>query len=180
MDNHGEAAGDQAAPDQPSGQPRGAEHPSQSPLDTDARRWQIRRPVLLASSCHSRGCRGQVGTQNGLIWARSANHHPTSCLRQIGGYVRPHHGQQSREVITLSATGQLGMAAPGQIQLTVVIRDLRRCGSGCQLTAGRNTPRDAGLMRQPRSTHGRFRTYLGRPRYWPWSPARPGWSRVAV
>ena len=32
----------------------------------------------------------------------------------------PHHGQQSREVIALSATGQLGMAAHGQIQLTVV------------------------------------------------------------
>jgi len=36
--------------------------------------------------------------------------------------------------------------------------------SGCQPTAGRNTRRDAGLMRRPRSTHGRFRTYLGRPR----------------
>ena len=36
--------------------------------------------------------------------------------------------------------------------------------SGCQPTAGCNTPRDAGLMRRPRSTHGRFRTYLGRPR----------------
>jgi hypothetical protein len=32
----------------------------------------------------------------------------------------PHHGQQSREVIVLSAAGQLGMAAPGPIQLTVV------------------------------------------------------------
>ena len=43
----------------------------------------------------------------------------TGTLEHIG-YVRPHHGQQSREVITLSATGQLGMAAPGRIQLTVV------------------------------------------------------------
>jgi len=32
----------------------------------------------------------------------------------------PHHGQESREVIALSATGQLGMAAAGQIQLAVV------------------------------------------------------------
>jgi hypothetical protein len=39
---------------------------------------------------------------------------------QIGGYCAPHHGQQSREVIALSATGQLGMTAPGQIQLTVI------------------------------------------------------------
>ena len=46
----------------------------------------------------------------------------------------PHHGQQSREVITLSATGQLGMAAPGQIQLTVVIRDL---GVAVRLSANR-------------------------------------------
>ena len=32
----------------------------------------------------------------------------------------PHLEQQSREVIALSATGPLGMAAPGQIRLTVV------------------------------------------------------------
>jgi hypothetical protein len=30
----------------------------------------------------------------------------------------PHHGQWSCEVIALSATGQLGMTATGQIQLT--------------------------------------------------------------
>jgi len=36
-------------------------------------------------SVHGRGCRGRFGTQNGLIWIGSANHHPTSCLRQIGG-----------------------------------------------------------------------------------------------
>src|SRR5260370_41938157 len=32
----------------------------------------------------------------------------------------PHLEHQSREVIALTATGLLGMAAPGQIQLTVV------------------------------------------------------------
>ena len=51
-------------------------------------------PILVAGSCHSRGCRGQVGTLNGLIWTRSANHHPTSCLRQIGGYACVGLGQQ--------------------------------------------------------------------------------------
>ena len=35
------------------------------------------------------------------------------------------HGHQSREVVPLSATGQLGMAAPGQIQLTVVTLGVR-------------------------------------------------------
>jgi hypothetical protein len=35
--------------------------------------------------------------------------------------VRLHHGWQSHEVIVLSATGHLGMAASGQIRLTVVI-----------------------------------------------------------
>ena len=35
-----------------------------------------------------------------------------------------HHRQQSREVNALSATGQLGMAAIGQIQLTVVSRGI--------------------------------------------------------
>lgn len=33
---------------------------------------------------------------------------------------RIHHGKQSPEVIAPSATGHLGMAAPGQVQLTVV------------------------------------------------------------
>ena len=63
----------------------------------------------------------RIGAQTGL----------QSAAAQLGGYVRPHHGQQSREVITLSATGQLGMAAPGQIQLTVV-SDLRvAVSAGC-------------------------------------------------
>jgi hypothetical protein len=33
---------------------------------------------------------------------------------------RLHHGQQSHEVIASATTGQLGMAAAGQIQLAVV------------------------------------------------------------
>ena len=37
---------------------------------------------------------------------------------QNGGYVRASHGQWSCEVIALSGTGQLGMTATGQIQLT--------------------------------------------------------------
>jgi hypothetical protein len=41
----------------------------------------------------------------------------------------PHHGQQSREVIALSATGQFGVAAPGQIQLTVVTAPMKRRGN---------------------------------------------------
>jgi hypothetical protein len=32
-------------------------------------------------------------------------------LRQIGGYLRLHHGPQSRQVIALAAAWQLGMAA---------------------------------------------------------------------
>lgn len=34
---------------------------------------------------------------------------------------RLHHGPQSHQVIALAATGQLGMAAAGQIRLAVVI-----------------------------------------------------------
>ena len=33
---------------------------------------------------------------------------------------RLHHGPQSHQVIALAATGQLGMAAAGQIRLAVV------------------------------------------------------------
>ena len=45
----------------------------------------------------------------------------------------PVHGQQSRPVIAVSATGQFGMAARGQIQLSVV-KGLP--GAGCLLCRG--------------------------------------------
>jgi hypothetical protein len=41
-------------------------------------------------------------------------------------------GQQSQEVIALSATGQLGTSTTGQIQLTVVMPLLRRVGAGAR------------------------------------------------
>jgi hypothetical protein len=44
-------------------------------------------------------------------------------LRRVRARLR--QGQQSQEIIALSATGQLGMAATGQIQLTVVTRHAR-------------------------------------------------------
>jgi hypothetical protein len=40
-------------------------------------------------------------------------------MRARSATCAPHLGQQPREVVALSATGQLGMA-PGKIQLTVV------------------------------------------------------------
>jgi hypothetical protein len=42
-------------------------------------------------------------------------------IAQIGGDVRASNlGRQSHQVIALAATGQLGMAAAGQIRLAVV------------------------------------------------------------
>jgi hypothetical protein len=49
---------------------------------------------------------------------------------------RLHHGWQSHRVITLTVTGQLGMAAPGQIRLAVVIHGGQVAASDLRALAG--------------------------------------------
>ena len=65
-------------------------------------------------------------------------------------------GQQSREVIPLSATRQLGMAAPGQIQLTVVTK-------GVKVLAGDVQQRGTATGMH---IDGRWRTPTGRRASW--------------
>jgi hypothetical protein len=68
---------------------------------------------------------------------------PSKSAREVASRSRtaatcaPHHGQQSREVIPLSATGQLGMAVHGQIQLTVVTGPPRPDGQTARRTIHR-------------------------------------------
>jgi hypothetical protein len=50
-------------------------------------------------------------------------------IAQIGGDVRASNlGRQSHQVIALAATGQLGVAAAGQIRLAVVTKRPRKTG----------------------------------------------------
>jgi hypothetical protein len=81
---------------------------------------KCRQPMF--SIAKLRGSRFQRRQHN--IRSRiSAIEQRLSALGAISAGTRaPHYGRESRQVITLSATGQLGMSATGQIQLTVVIR----------------------------------------------------------
>jgi hypothetical protein len=49
-------------------------------------------------------------------------------IAPIGGFARLHQGPLSRQVIALAATGQLDMAAAGQIRLAAVTAVPRRPG----------------------------------------------------
>jgi len=81
----------------------------------------------LTAACDDAAARPTTATVPVELGGRA----PSKSAREVASRSRtaamcaPHHGQQSREVIPLSATGQLGMAAHGQIQLTVVTRRCR-------------------------------------------------------
>ena len=71
-------------------------------------------------------------------------------IAQTGGYVRASNlGRQSHQVIALAATGQLGVAAAGQIRLAVV-------------TTGSRRARRAGLATLPALAGAGRREVLGR------------------
>ena len=68
---------------------------------------------------------GRAKSQARIIRSRAElTRSPVPAPRVLNGYARLQYGRQSHEVIALAATGQLGMAAAGQIQLAAVTMGL--------------------------------------------------------
>jgi hypothetical protein len=78
--------------------------------------------IETRSACRSpQRPRRLAQAQNDLIWTAADVAELDLAAAPNGGYVRASDlGRQSHQVIALAATGQLGMAAAGQIRLAVV------------------------------------------------------------
>ena len=111
--------------------PAGAANPPAVPLRHDpthsparprrqASKWPPQSSDIGLDTDSQPGDQRRIPSQINLICAAADPRSRRVSASRTAATCAPHHRQQSREVIALSASAQLGMAAPGQIQLTVV------------------------------------------------------------